>query len=196
LCYFFVRDMDESRLGRKELFDKGFGYLRKLVAEMVEKRFDLVPRTCLRPPGALVEALFLSTCEGSGCCVRACPYGAIQKKGGPSVHSDATPVIIPTSSPCRLCNDVPCSRSCPSGALGPVERREIKIGLAVVNRETCLAWLGEPCESCVAACPVGREALEGADGRGPVVLPHGCTGCGVCTNVCPVRPRAIRIKPL
>jgi len=188
--------MNDERYGRKELFEKGFGYVRKFIAELVEKKLDVVPRTSLRPPGALVEALFLSTCEGSGCCERVCPHGAIRRIGGPSAHADATPIIVPTSNPCRLCPDVPCSRSCPSGALGRVEKGQIRIGLAVVHRPTCLAWLGDSCEACLAACPVGPNALRKAEGTGPVVVPDGCTGCGVCTYSCPVRPRAIRVKPL
>lgn len=186
--------MDDEKYDRKTLFTRGFAWLGDLVARTVEKRLDFVPRTHLRPPGALVESLFLSTCEGSGACVRACPYGAIRLAGPPGAHTEGTPVITPASVPCYLCVDVPCAKACPSGALVPIARADIKIGVAVVTESACFAHQGAECGSCLAACPVGTAALF-KDRTGPAVNVGACTGCGQCTHVCPTRPRAIRIKP-
>lgn len=186
---------DDDKYDRKSLFTKSFAWLGDAMARAVEKKLDLVPRSHLRPPGALVEALFLSTCEGSGACVSACPYGSIRLMGPPAAHADATPVVTPTTVPCYLCVDVPCAKACPSGALAPTARENVRMGLAVVHRDACFAWQGTECASCIQACPVGSAALV-KDGAGPKVIQDGCTGCGLCTNVCPARPRAIRIKPL
>lgn len=185
---------DDDKYDRKALFTKGFSWLGDLVARAVEKKLDFVPRSHLRPPGALVEALFLSTCEGGGACARACPYGAIRLSGPPAAHADATPVVMPTAVACYLCADMPCAQACPSGALVPTPREQVKMGLAVMHKDACFAWQGEECGACLAACPIGAPALV-KEGAGPVVK-DACTGCGLCTNVCPTRPRAIRIKPL
>ena len=186
---------EDDRMDRKSLFQMGLGYLGKMLAESVEKKLDLVPRTAHRPPGALVESLFLATCDGSANCVRACPYEAIRLVDLPGISTDRTPALTPTRVPCYLCIDVPCASACPSGALSPIKKSEIKLGLAVVNQDACFAWQGEPCALCVQACPIGSAALVQVTGKGPRVIAEGCTGCGVCTNVCPSRPRAIRIKP-
>jgi len=188
--------VEDEKYDRKQLFTRGLAHLKRFVADVVEKRLDVLPRSHLRPPGALVESLFLATCEGSGRCVGACPYGAIQLAGGPGANAEATPVLTPARVPCYLCVDVPCARACPSGPLTPIRKADIRIGVAVVSHETCFAWQGAECELCVKACPLGAAALVKVEDRGPKVIDSGCTGCGVCTNVCPARPRAIRIRPV
>ena len=186
---------EDDKYDRKNLFALGAKWLGNLIAEKVEKRLDFVPRTTLRPPGALVESLFLSTCDGSAKCAAACPYGSIRMMGPPAAHAEVTPAITPTAVACYLCVDMPCAKACPSGALVPTARTEVKMGLAVVKPDACFAWQGAECASCSDACPIGKKAIY-REGRGPVVSESACTGCGVCTNVCPARPRAIRIKPL
>jgi ferredoxin-type protein NapG len=188
-------DSDE-RYDRKSLIQKGFQFIKKYVVDTVEQKLDLVPRTQMRPPGALLESLFLSTCRGGGECAAACPYGTIRMAGPPGLNAETTPTIIPTRMPCYLCTDVPCAAACPSGALVPLKPQAIKIGLAVVDKHACFAWQGSECELCVKACPVGPAALVRFEDKGPKVGADACTGCGICTNVCPARPRAIRIKPL
>ena len=188
--------MDENnKYDRKNLFAAGLRWLGSELAKKVEKRLDFVPRSQLRPPGALVESLFLSTCEGSAKCAAACPYGSIRMAGPPAAHGEVTPVITPTAVPCYLCTDMPCAKACPSGALVPTAKAEVRMGLAVVKPESCFAWQGAECASCIQACPIGKKAIT-REGRGPVVFEDHCTGCGICTNACPARPRAIRIKPL
>lgn len=186
---------DDEKYDRKALFNRGFAWLGDKLARSVERKLDLVPRSHVRPPGALVEALFLATCDGAGACASACPYGSIRLTGPPAAHADATPVITPSTVPCYLCTDVPCATACPSGALSPTARENVKIGLAVVHKDACFAWQGAECAACIQACPVGSAAIV-KEGAGPVVKADGCTGCGVCTNVCPARPRAVRIRPI
>jgi Fe-S-cluster-containing dehydrogenase component len=70
---------------------------------------------------------------------------------------------------CRACDDAPCARACPPGAL--VQRAE---GGVRLNTERCTA-----CGACAAACPFGAISLDG-DGR-PLV----CVYCGICARYCP-----------
>jgi NAD-dependent dihydropyrimidine dehydrogenase PreA subunit len=88
------------------------------------------------------------------------------------------------------------------------EKRAARIGLAVVNKNTCLPYTQrENCGQCVSECAAaGYNAIEFVrigdtnDGRGepvkdsgffaPVVLEDKCIGCGLCQARC----RAINVK--
>ncbi|MFH1539282.1 MAG: 4Fe-4S binding protein [bacterium] len=49
--------------------------------------------------------------------------------------------------------------------------------------ECFTAWC-KKCRICIAFCPV--DALrEGDDGCPEMVVPHRCTGCGLCEVLCP-----------
>ena len=54
---------------------------------------------------------------------------------------------------------------------------------------------------CIDKCPISAVAIRlSAEGRVEIINPAatgiGCTGCGVCQEVCPTTPRkAIRIIP-
>ncbi len=150
----------------------------------------------LRPPGALSEATFATTCERSGHCITACPVKAIRPLRSADPTRDGTPYIIPSHQACVLCDDLACMKACPSGALTLVPKEQIRIGLARVDHGRCSRSSGEPCRECVDRCPIGSSAI-GLDDRGRVeVRAAGCTGCGVCELYCPTSPRAITILPL
>lgn len=68
------------------------------------------------------------------------------------------------------------------------------------DRETAAQYTPENCTICVDVCPYGGDAIRIEDGRVQVIDPRptgtGCTGCGVCQEQCPTRPkRAIRVLP-
>src|SRR5256885_3395681 len=73
----------------------------------------------LRPPGAVVEELFLDRCTRCGDCLPACPYGSIKKD-----VATGYPVIFANESPCYLCEDFPCIAACETEALLPVRSEE------------------------------------------------------------------------
>lgn len=154
------------------------------------------PAPQLRPPGALPEAEFLSRCVSSGHCVRACPVSAIRLVWCADPRSNGKPAIEPASQACVICEDLKCTKVCPSGAIRPVARGEIRMGLAEVSRERCLRSAGEDCRICVDKCPVGERAIRlSPEGSGVEVRPEACAGCGLCEMVCPARPRAIAVRP-
>jgi len=149
-------------------------------------------REWLRPPGALPEARFLETCTRCTDCQTACPYDAIRRLGPEFGDAAGTPAIIPAESPCYLCEDIPCIAACEPGALRTTPRDEVQMGLAIVDESSCYQAKGQPCDYCVARCPIGQSAITFDDRRIPVVNSDGCTGCGVCGYLCP--PSAIRIS--
>jgi len=83
-----------------------------------------------------------------------------------------TPYLVMRDHPCRMCRDIPCAAACPTGALdvksvsdaGPeggiqLNVNKARIGLAVIDRETCVAYWGIQCDACYRACPVIDKAI-------------------------------------
>jgi MauM/NapG family ferredoxin protein len=153
-------------------------------------------RSLVRPPGALAEAEFLAACTRCRDCVDACPPQSIFRVGperGPTL--EGTPVLYVEQRACHLCTDVPCAAACTTGALRPITAAQIRIGLALVDRELCLNNLGERCQACLDACPFPGRALALAGGREPVVHAAECTGCGLCVAACRSYPKALAVQP-
>ena len=169
----------------------------------------------LRPPGAMSEADFVKTCIRCGICVEVCPYDALKLSKISDQISLGTPFYEPRLDPCKMCIDIPCASSCPTDALqlsSLIKKEEepsinnAKMGLALINTQTCLAYLGLQCTMCFQACPLTGDAIflhkernERTDMHAflkPVVDPAVCTGCGMCEHACPTTYPSIFIKPL
>ncbi|MBI5396674.1 MAG: 4Fe-4S dicluster domain-containing protein [Verrucomicrobia bacterium] len=155
-----------------------------------------VAPTVLRPPGALAEEEFLSACHRTGQCAAVCPVQAIKFLAADDLRWGGTPYIEPEMQACVMCNDVPCARACPSGALQPVQPEEIRIGVAEWALESCLRTMGQECRECVDKCPAGTRAIELDESSNLIMVKlEGCTGCGVCQQHCPTYPKAITVRP-
>ena len=153
----------------------------------------------LRPPGAAAEEIFLERCSRSGRCAEACPVHAIHlmtaEEAGSDPRRKGTPRIDPQLQACVVCEGLYCMHACPSGALTPVSRERIAMGVAEVRHDLCVRTTGEECQLCVDKCPLGLRAIEIPFLGAPVeVKTDGCTGCGVCEMVCPTDPRAIVVR--
>ncbi len=153
----------------------------------------------LRPPGALDEAEFLSTCIRCGQCGEICPNRCIGYFGAQNGSGSAdTPYIIPREKGCILC--MKCGDVCPSGAIRPIKRTlkdivaNVKMGHAVVDEQLCLSFQGKTCGVCYRACPLPDVAIKVAMLEQPHVLAD-CVGCGLCERSCIQMPQAIRIIP-
>ncbi|NOY96719.1 MAG: ferredoxin-type protein NapG [Chlorobi bacterium] len=172
-------------------------------------RADLV----LRPPGALPEADFQKACIKCGQCVVACPYDSLVVAAPGDGVPNGTPHFIARDIPCYMCTDYPCIEECPSEALtvdmvtsdGKASINNAKMGLAVIHKESCIAYWGIQCDACYRACPLIGEAItleleqneqtkKHANIK-PVVNSDACTGCGICEHVCVVEKAAIRVLP-
>jgi ferredoxin-type protein NapG len=166
------------------------------------------PAQALRPPGALPEREFLSACVRCGLCVRDCPYHTLKLADWGDGPALGTPFFTARNVPCEMCEDIPCVKACPTGALDHalVEITKAKMGVAhITSRETCLNLQGLRCDVCYRVCPVIDKAitLERTHNTRtqkhaifePVVHAEFCTGCGKCERSCVLDEAAIKILP-
>lgn len=168
-----------------------------------------LPAEALRPPGALAEREFQSACVRCGLCVRACPYKTLKLAelgDGPAI---GTPYFVARDVPCEMCDDIPCVKACPTGALTPslTNIDKAKMGVAaLVGRESCLNMLGLRCDVCYRVCPAIDKAITLERSHNartdkhtlfePVVHTDACTGCGKCEKSCVLPVAAIKVLPL
>ena len=139
----------------------------------------------LRPPGAVEGKDFFILCDSCGECVNACPYQAIFMIG----EEKRLPAIDPRRTPCYLCEDFPCIKSCSKGALS---EGNFKMGTALLDKNRCIQYQGVFCINCFNRCPIRSIKL---DNEGRPFITSQCLGCGVCEYVCPTNPPSIRVKP-
>lgn len=159
----------------------------------------------LRPPGALPDLAFDATCIRCGLCVEDCPYDILKLASWADPAPQGTPFFVARQDPCRMCDDIPCVKACPTGALDPMltDIRKADMGVAVlVDHETCLNYKGMTCSICVRVCPIRGEAIDvkpvESDGKRlqiPTVDTDKCTGCGTCEKHCVLSEAAIRVLP-
>lgn len=170
----------------------------------------------LRPPGAQPEKEFQAKCIKCGLCVVDCPYDALMLAAPGDGLPVGTPYFVPRQRPCYMCTDIPCAAACPTGALDPSlllpegepepEINLSRMGLAHIDRETCIAYWGMQCDVCYRACPLIDKALVVQTSRNdrtghhaflaPVVDSEHCTGCGICEHVCITKKASINVLPL
>jgi len=155
----------------------------------------------LRPPGALPEKSFLTKCVRCGACMKVCLTNTLQpclwESGLDGLWS---PRILPRLAGCdQICNL--CGQVCPTGAIRDLpleEKRNAKLGTAVIDRERCLVWAEDKlCLICDEQCPYNAIVFKWQDGfRKPFVVANKCNGCGFCEEKCPVRGEsAIIVTP-
>lgn len=162
----------------------------------------------LRPPGALPENEFLAACSRCGLCVQDCPYPTLRLGSFGEDVPVGTPYFIARQAPCEMCEDIPCAKACPTGALDKLISRidDAKMGLAVlVDQETCLNFNGLRCDVCYRVCPSIDKAItlerkhNSRTGKHAIFIPtvhsEACTGCGKCERACVLEEAAIRIYP-
>jgi len=182
----------------------------------------------LRPPAALPEEDFLRTCIKCGLCAEACysrdsnkdmetgkqrPSTLVMAKAEDDV-AIGTPFFVPRDVACYMCEDIPCVPVCPTGALdlasvtnkdNVLDPTMMEMGLAVVDKNSCIAFWGIQCDACYRACPLLDVAISLEYTRNertgkhsflePVVHMDACTGCGLCEIACVTEKPAIFVQP-
>ena len=144
-----------------------------------------------RPPHAVPESEFIAGCTRCDKCIEACVPHAIFRAPESDGNIAGTPIIDASGQPCIMCDDMPCVPVCEAGVLRM--DAPVAMGLAVINQDTCLAFNGTVCTTCVEHCPV--EDCMTMEGGKPQIDGDTCTGCGVCLYVCPVPNSAINLIP-
>lgn len=168
-----------------------------------------LPPAAIRPPGALAEKDFLGACVRCGLCVRDCPYKILDLAKPEQPIATGTPYFVARKLPCEMCEDIPCVKACPTGALDHklTDINNARMGLAVlVDHETCLNFLGLRCDVCYRVCPLIDQAItldpqhNERTGRHTMFIPavHSdkCTGCGKCEKGCVLEVAAIKVYPV
>lgn len=197
---------------RKFLLDTahavGAASLLALGTGLYSRQSISLPASAIRPPGALDEKDFLGACVRCGLCVRDCPYDTLKlAKPGDNVAT-GTPYFTARDIPCEMCEDIPCVKACPTGALDP-QLEDIdnsRMGLAVlIDEENCLNFQGLRCDVCYRICPAINKAItlemkhNARSGKHALFIPtvHSdhCTGCGKCERACVLETTAIRVLP-
>lgn len=167
----------------------------------------------LRPPGALEENGFLKKCIKCGLCVKACPYKTLKLANFEDDVQIGTPFLKPRKTPCYMCEDIPCVDICPTSALDKnlllngkiLDPKKIKMGIAVIDTQNCVAYWGIQCDVCYRACPLIDKAIfldykrNDRTAKHAFLLPNinsdFCTGCGKCEKACITQKAAIYILP-
>ena len=175
---------------------------------LYSKQSRSLPATAIRPPGVSDELDFQAACIRCGLCVRDCPYDMLKlAKAGEDIPL-GTPWFEARVAPCEMCEDIPCVKACPTGALDPelTNIDDARMGLAVlIDQENCIAFKGLRCEVCYNVCPVRGKAIT-LDRRHnertgkhalfiPIVHSDSCTGCGKCEAACVVEEATIKVLP-
>lgn len=208
-----TRPPPKSGARRQFLFDSakmacGVGMLGVGLG-LYAKQSKALPALALRPPGALPEDDFLGACIRCGLCVRDCPYHTLELARPEAPVATGTPYFTARNIPCEMCEDIPCIKACPTGALdhGLTDINRAKMGVAVlIDHETCLNFLGLRCDVCYRVCPAIDQAItleklpNERTGRHAMFLPtvhsEPCTGCGKCEKSCVLDEAAIRVLPV
>lgn len=208
-----TEDKSRSSARRRFLFDSarvacGVGLLG-LGVGLYSKQARARPPAAIRPPGAGKESDFLGACIRCGMCVRDCPYDILSLARPEQEVATGTPYFVARTGPCEMCEDIPCVKACPTGALDHKlsDIAKARMGLAVlVDKETCLNFLGLRCDVCYRVCPLIDKAITlepqhntrtGKHTRFiPVVHSEHCTGCGKCEKACVLEEAAIKVLPM
>jgi ferredoxin-type protein NapG len=104
-------------------------------------------RLRLRPPGALDEHDFLSSCIKCGQCVQVCPVQAIKLADLVDGMGVGVPYIEPRSQSCDFsCDAAQCVLACPTGALTYEKENgeAVRSGAALASKPVLKAKAGEP----------------------------------------------------
>ncbi len=161
--------------------------------EKKEKKKNFQPKLA-KPPGAHSD--YLSLCTGCKECVFACPYSVLFTVEKPE-SGKSYAFFDPNERACHLCQDFPCINACPTGALQPLTGSELpKWGKAKGIFDLCInsKTMEKTCTACQTVCPVPETVKF--QGIQPKFSPKSCTGCGLCTEVCPTFPKAIQVTGL
>ena len=185
-------DVSLPILSRRQLFKGGMAVM--VSGSVWQYLGSTAEAKVIRPPGARPEEEFLARCSRCGRCVKVCPAECLfpmPLEAG--FIAFLTPRVIPRQAKCELC--LSCQEVCPTGAIDRVPLKQVKMGLAELDRRRCLAWAEHRlCLLCREQCPA--HAIEVDAENRPYINEKLCVGCGGCENGCPLKEPAIMVWPI
>lgn len=145
--------------------------------ERVKKK---IQRSGLIPPG-LQQTVSNDNCTNCpGYCKNNCPQNIIKRH--PENHDlTGQPFLDFSIEGCTFCAE--CNDACPSLTHDNNHLLQQKIGKAELNHDSCYAWNGIICMSCINSCP--HKLFNVDSRRKPSIAQESCTGCGFCITSCP-----------
>ena len=156
----------------------------------------------LRPPGALTEKEFLSSCIKCGQCVQVCPVEAIKLADIMDGFGVGTPYIDARPQACDFsCDGLQCVLACPTGSLTHDLNypHETRMGFAKLARpEKCLAMQGKGFKG-LARGPDFKGVLRYDDIDRWIAQPvseheYDLELCDLCVRQCPIEIRLLQCE--
>ena len=152
----------------------------------------------LRPPGALQEKQFLSSCIKCGQCVQVCPVEAIKLADIIDGYGQGTPYIDARKQACDFsCDGLQCVLACPTGSLTHEINypHQSNMGKAVLSQPgLCLAMKGEGFKGVARGLDFeGVLRFDKIDRWQALALSSqqfDLEVCDLCVRLCPIEIRA------
>ena len=153
----------------------------------------------LRPPGALLEKEFLSSCIKCGQCVQVCPVEAIKLADIDDGFGLGSPYIDARKQACDFsCDGLQCVLACPTGSLAHSidYPAQTNMGVARLDKpKACLAVLGQGFKGATRSGENYKGILRFAeiDRWNPIALvdqEFDLEICDLCVRLCPIEIRA------
>ena len=153
----------------------------------------------VRPPGALAEKDFLSSCIKCGQCVQVCPVEAIKLADIDEGFGIGSPYIDVRKQACDFsCDGLQCVLACPTGSLTHDINYPAQVNMGVAKLavpRTCLAVQGQGFKGKTRSNENYKGILRFAeiDRWVPVPLAEqefDLEICDLCVRLCPIEIRA------
>ncbi|MFC2075556.1 4Fe-4S binding protein [candidate division KSB1 bacterium] len=194
---------------KKEIMTSPFLASRRLVLGaltgvglglVVRKASGSKSKEYIRPPGALPEEQLKTACLRCGNCGKACPTDIIHYSLDTSdLMGMLTPHMEFDLGYC-LPGCIVCGTVCSSGAIKRftrADKKELKVGVAIIQPEGCLLSKHKECDLCRRYCEYDAVVIRSSSSdisAWPEIITDRCVGCGACMVVCP--PSVIEILPV
>jgi ferredoxin-type protein NapG len=158
---------------------------------------DANNRLKMRPPGALAEKDYLSSCIKCGQCVQVCPVKAIKLDDMDTGFGLGTAYIDAREQACDFsCDGLQCVLACPTGSLAHSldYAPDTRMGFALLDKpKLCLAVAGKGFKGQARGPDyTGLLRYEAIDRWNPIPLKdysYDVDICDLCVQACPIEQR-------
>ena len=190
--------------------DEAIGYIKKAIAKTYAKKGEEVINKNIAAVDATLENLHQVNLDGATVNGHAIP--PIMSPEAPEYVTDVLATIMAGEGDCLATSKLPVDGTFPSGT-SQYEKRDLALEIPVWDPECCIQ-----CGKCTVVCPHAAirskvfspeelkdapESFKSSDARHPdwkgqkfviQVSPEDCTGCTLCTDVCPAKNKKVEGK--